>query len=462
LVSASADLAKLRRQHQAGEPSGILQLESEISIALSEDTFLSDDLLRQLMDVGEVDLLVGISSHQNEKTTQHALQALERMIQMHFTRQRAVIVNACSESKEGDDAAATALSLVAGENKRLPVQSALRTIHQVELNFSAPPSPGAALRTILAAADLLRARACAVVSPGTADLSPGWIANLLAPVYRDNFDFVAPLYTRLQFQGLLARNLLFPMSSAIFGSGIRELYSDEWGFSGRLAKACLNHDVWQQEPIQSRPEAWMAISAIISDFRCCQSFLGQKLQTTTASGTDIVEVFRQAVGSLFWCIESRQSAWLDCERSESVQTFGPDHELTSESTDVNQRRIFEMFQTGVSELAPILASILDPETHAEIKRIVSLDEGTFRFGPELWVRTVYDFAASYHHSVITRDHVVQALAPLYRGMTFSFLVEHSGSSPIEMETASERLCAEFRRQKPYLREKWKAKMEVKS
>jgi hypothetical protein len=281
-------------------------------------------------------------------------------------------------------------------------------------------------------------------------------------VYLDGFDFVAPLYARLAFQGLLARTLLFPMSSAIFGGGIRELYSDEWGFSSRLAKTCLNQDVWHQEPIQSRPEAWMAISAITSDFRCCQTFLGQKVQPTTPSGVDIVEVFRQAVGSLFWCMESRQSAWLDSERTESVQTLGRDHELISESADVNLHRIFEMFQTGVSELAPILGSILDPETHAEIKNIVSLDEGKFRFGPELWVRTVYDFAASYHHSVITRDHVVQALAPLYRGMTFSFLVEHSASSPMQMETASEQLCAEFRRQKPYLKQKWEAKVEVKS
>jgi hypothetical protein len=47
-------------------------------------------------------------------------------------------------------------------------------------------------------------------------------------------------------------------------------------------------------------------------------------------------------------------------------------------------------------------------------------------------------------------------------MTFSFLVEHSESSPAEMEVASEALCVEFERQKPYLTEKWKAKVEVKS
>ncbi len=47
-------------------------------------------------------------------------------------------------------------------------------------------------------------------------------------------------------------------------------------------------------------------------------------------------------------------------------------------------------------------------------------------------------------------------------MTFSFLIEHSDSSPAEMEAVTENLCAEFERQKPYLTEKWKAKVEVKS
>ena len=429
---------------------------------MAETTFLSDDLLRQLMDVGEVDLLVGIASHNNTKTTRHAMHAIERSFQQDFTRQRAVIVNACCEGKEEDGDAAAELSNLAEENSDMPKLATLRTVHQVKVGFSVPPSPGIALRTILAAADLLRARACAVVSPETSNLTPEWITNLLAPVYRDKFDFVAPLYTRHKFQGLLARNLLYPMSRALFGCGIRELYSEEWGFSGRLAAVCLNQDVWHEEPILTRPEAWMAISAISSDFQCCQSFLGQKISSVIGSNTDIVEVFRQAVGNLFWCVESRQSAWLDSDRSGTVRTFGPDHELTSEPTDINRHRIFEIFQNGVTKLEPILSSILHPETHAEIKSIVSLDEAKFRFGPELWVRTVYDFASSYHHDVIHRNHLVQALAPLYRGMAFSFLVEHADSSAVEMEAVSEKLCAEFERQKPYLREKWKVKIEVKS
>jgi hypothetical protein len=429
---------------------------------LADDTFLADDLLRQLMSVGEVDLLVGISSHNAANPISHAVHAIEQSVQQNFVRQRVVIVNVGVGGKDEDGVVAAVLCNLAEKNVRLPGITSLRTIHRVTANFSGPPSPGIALRTILAAADLLRARACAVVSPATSNLTPDSIANLLRPVYQEKFDFVAPLYTRHKYQGLLARNLLYPMSRAVFGCGIRELYSDEWGFSGRLAALCLNQDVWHEEAIRARPEAWMAISAISSDFRCCQAFLGEKLQAVKGPGTDIVEVLRQTVGTLFWCLETLQSFWLDCERSQPVPTFGPAHELTSGPTDLDRHRIFEMFRSGVTELEPILSSILDPETHSEIKSIVSLEEGKFRFKSDLWVRTLYDFAASYHHAVINRDHLVQALAPLYRGMTYSFLVEHSDSSPAEMEVASELLCLDFELQKPYLRERWKARVEVKS
>jgi hypothetical protein len=429
---------------------------------LAEDTFLADDLLRQLMNVGEVDLLVGISSHNPVNTISHVVHTIEQSVQQNFVRQRVVIVNVGGGGKDEDGVVATGLGNLAEKNVRLPGIASLRTIHRVMANFSDPPSPGIALRTILAAADLLRARACAVVSPATSNLTPDSIANLLRPVYREKFDFVAPLYTRHKYQGLLARNLLYPMSRAVFGCGIRELFSDEWGFSGRLAALCLNQDVWHEEAILARPEAWMGISAISSDFRCCQAFLGEKSQAMKGPGTDIVEVLRQTVGTLFWCLETQQSSWLDCERSQPVPTFGLAHELTSEPTDLDRHRIFEMFRSGVTELEPILSSILDPETHSAIKSIVSLEEGKFRFKSDLWVRTLYDFAASYHHAVINRDHLVQALAPLYRGMTYSFLVEHSDSSPAEMEAASEMLCVEFELQKPYLRERWKVKVEVKS
>jgi glucosylglycerate synthase len=440
----------------------IIRIESENLSILAEDFFLADDLLRQLMSVGEVDLLVAVSPHNAVNSIGHAGDAIEQSVRQNFVRERVVIVNV-SNGDIGQDGVVDAGPGALTEKKvRSPGITSLRTIHRVTADFSSPTSPGFALRTILSAADLLRARACAVISPATSNLTPDSIANLLRPIYREKFDFAAPLYTRHKFQGLLARNLLYPMSRAVFGFGIRELYSDEWGFSGRLATLCLNQDVWNEEAIRARPEAWMAISAISSDFRCCQAFLGEKTQAITGVGTDIVEALRQTVGTLFWCLETQQPLWLESDRSLPVSAFGPTHELTLGPTELNRHRIFEMFRSGVTELESVLSSILDPETHAEIKSMAALEEERFRFKSSLWVRALYDFAASYHHAVINRNHLIQALAPLYRGMTHSFLAEHADSSPAEMEKANEMLCAEFELQKQYLRERWKTKVEVKS
>jgi hypothetical protein len=335
--------------------------------------------------------------------------------------------------------------------------TSLRTVHRVTTQYGRAPSQGMALRTVLAAADLLRAKSCAIVSPATTNLDPSWIANLLRPAYRQDFAFVAPVYARSRFQGLLARNLLYPMSRAVFGLRIRELYADEWGFSERLATQCLGQNIWNHEAIRARPEAWMAVSAICSGMKCCQSFLGPKAPPPPGSGPDIVEAIRQTVGNLFWCFETFQEHWLDRTGSEAVPTFGPEHDLTPEDKPSSQEKAFDLFRTGVKGLDSVLSSILTPETHEQLREIAGHEPEKFHFSSGLWVRTLYEFAAAYHRTVIARDHILQALVPLYRGHLYSFLLEHGESSSDEIEADSETLCLEFERQKPYLIERWKAK-----
>src|SRR5467141_364377 len=253
------------------------------------------------MSVGEVDLLVGVPTHNNASTLGQTLCSIEEGLRHNFVRERAVILNVDGGS--------------ADETRQLFMQSAersdaghigltsLRTIHRISCEYGKAPSHGLALRNIVAAADLLRAKACAVISPTTTNLTPSWVVNLLRPVYRESLDFVAPLYARSRFQGLLARDLLYPMSRAIFGRSIREVYSDEWGFSGRLASQCLEQEVWHEEAVRARPEAWMAITAMCRDFKCCQYFLGPKTAAVPGTSADIVEAIRQTVGNLFWCME---------------------------------------------------------------------------------------------------------------------------------------------------------------
>jgi hypothetical protein len=156
-------------------------------------------------------------------------------------------------------------------------------------------------------------------------------------------------------------------------------------------------------------------------------------------------------------METNQAQWMTRSNSQAVATFGPDHELSLDGIPPSPEKIFDLFRSGVSELEPILASILSKGTHSQIKAIALSDRAKFHFAPELWVTTLYEFAASYHHAVLNRDHLVQALVPLYRGRLYSFLLENANTSAEAMEAQSEILYQEFERRKPYLVERWTAK-----
>jgi hypothetical protein len=420
---------------------------------LADESLLSEDLLRQLMSVGEADLLVAIPTYNNAGTIGQAIQAIEDSYQQNFVRDRVAILNLDGGSSDQTQ------QIVANLNgKKDSIRrgiTSLRTVHRITTQYGRSPSQGAAMKVVFSAADLLRVKAVAVVSPATASLDPAWAANLLRPAYRQDFAFVAPLYSRSKFQGLLARNLLYPMSRAVFGVRIREMYSDEWGFSGRLATECASQPM--DEAVRARPEAWMAVNAICNGMKCSQSYLGPR-SAVLPGGPDIVETIRQTVGNLFYCCDAFQDHWLDRNGTESVQTFGSDHELTPEDAPPRQDKSFELFRTGFQTLQDaVLKSILAKDTLAQLKQIAAMDIEKFDFPSELWVRVLYDFAAAYHRTSIARDHILQALVPLYRGQLFSFLVDHAQSTPEEMEADTEALCLEFERQKPYLIERWKAK-----
>jgi hypothetical protein len=418
---------------------------------LAEESFLTDDLIRQLINVGEVDILVGLPTHNNAKTVTPVLQAVQAGILKCFPRERVVIINADAGSRDGTPDLITGASI--DDVRHAYKLHALRTLHAISTQYGTTPASGPALRTILASADLLRAKACAVISPESGNVDPDWIARLLTPVYRDNFDLMTPIYRRHKFEGLLMRQLVYPMTRAIYGWRIREPFATEYAFSGRLGSQFLTDNNWDDEARRSGPEIFLTLAALTGGFRTCQTFLGTKA-TTDKGSSDLVPAMRQTVGSLFSSLEPNLALWSGIKGSQSVTTIGPESEVTLDPLRVNRKRLREMFCSGVSELQSVFASILAPQTLEKLRQVGSCSEEEFRYSEELWVQTVYEFASAYHKAVISRDHIVQALAPLYRGRIFTFLTENRNATGEIVEASLEKLCSEFERLKPYLLEVW--------
>src|SRR5271165_4849055 len=137
---------------------------------LAEDTFLTDDFLRQLINVGEVDILVGLPTHNNAKTVGSIVKTIQSGILRWFPRERAVIINADGGSRDGTPSLVTGVAI--DDLRPASNLHALRTLHSISTRYASSPGSEVAFRTILAAAELLRAKACVVMSPESANVEP--------------------------------------------------------------------------------------------------------------------------------------------------------------------------------------------------------------------------------------------------------------------------------------------------
>lgn len=418
---------------------------------MSEETILGDDFLRELMNVGEVDLLVGVPTYNDARTVGQVIQTIRTGLLKYFPRQRAAIINADGGSKDNTQELVRAASI--SDMQHADNLYALRTLHCISTRYVGMPSSGTALHTIMAASDLLRAGACAVISPDSTSITPEWIQALLQPVVSKDQDWVTPIYRRQKFEGLLIRNLLYPMNRALYSSRVREPYPSDFAFSGRFASHVAGLDSWSEEAARIGAEMYLTIAAITGKFRIVQTYLGPKSRSEGAPA-DLVAAMRRSVGTLFWSLDSNFPVWSANSQPEAVTTIGPEQEVDPEPLHFNRKRLHDMFSRGVGELEPVLKSILSPGTLGQVQQVAVSEDGELPYTDDLWARTAYEFAAAYHQSVISRDHIVQALAPLYRGRAYTFLVENRDNSPEALESNVEALCLTFERSKPYLLEMW--------
>jgi hypothetical protein len=398
-----------------------------------------------------VDILVAVPTHNHGHTVGPVVQAVRAGLLQYFPRARAVIINADGGSHDGTQDLVRAAS-ISDSNASADLR-ALRTLHSISTRYEGGPANGTALRTILAAADLLQARACAVVSPESATLEPQWMERLLRPVLSDGRDLVLPVYRRHKFDGLLIQNLAYPMTRAIYRCPVREPYPPEFGFSGALGSHFLAQDIWEHEPGRKGTELWLTLLALAERFKVVQSFLGDKARLENPR-LDLVSAMRETAGIFFLAMDTFASAWTSGREPLEASCQGCEAGRDLEPLRLNRKRLYEAFLLGAHELEPVFLSILSAETHGGIRQLASTTEDNFVYSAELWTRTVYEFAAAYHKAVIDRDHIVQALVPLFRGRAFTFLTENHDSSAEELENNIEALCQTFENEKPYLLKLW--------
>lgn len=418
---------------------------------------LSDELRKNLKAIGEAEIVVGIPSFNNARTIGHVVRACAAGLAKYFPQRKAVIVN--SDGGSTDGTREVVLAAEPDVESLLLVQHRVPVVQRISYPYHGVPGKGSAFRMVFAVAQQLRAKACVVVDSDLRSIAPHWIELLAGPVLEREFDFIAPFYLRHKFDGTITNSIIYPLTRALLGKRVRQPIGGDFGISGRLTARFLEKDVWQTDVARFGVDIWMTLTAVAEGFRIGQAYLGAKLHDAKDPGTDLSSMFQQVVGSLFALLETYEAVWRSTKSSESVPMFGFPFDVGVEPIPINIERMVNGFLRGMADLSEIYRLVLAPETFANLAAAARCARDRLRITDTLWVHIVYDFAASYHHRTMDRQHMLQSLVPLYLGRTASFVMEVWDSTALEVEERLEMLCTTFEAEKSYLEQRWQRASE---
>ena len=401
--------------------------------------------------VERADIVVGIPSYNSAATIGQVVAAVDLGLTKYFPESRAVIVNSDGGSRDGTP---DAVRGARAECRTLLLSHPLLPVHRIVTPYHGIPGKGSAVRTIMERARELGARACAIVDSDLRSITPEWVELLLAPVLREGYDFVAPLYQRHKFDGTITNSIVYPMTRALYGRRVRQPIGGEFGFSSSLAEHFLRQDVWSTDVARFGIDIWMTTEAVANGFKVCQSYLGAKIHGAKDPGSDLGDMLVQVVGSLFELTAKHREVWYGVRGSTDVDTFGFRYDVGLEHVPVNVARMRGIFAEGLNGLGEIWRGVLGAGDFDGVAALAVIPDAQFRYPAALWARTVYDFALAHRRRELPAEHLIRAFLPLYLGRTAAFVLEAADLGQPEVESLIDETCLEFERQKAYLERSW--------
>jgi hypothetical protein len=413
---------------------------------------LSDELLSELMAVGQVDVLVGLPTLNHSDSVGPVVRAVHAAFNRELARERTALVNVDGGSTDGTPDIVRDASIV--DRETLVASQSLRTRHRISAPYHGVPGKAAALRTVFAAADLLQARAVVVLDPEIASVTPESVVALARPALAGGADFVSPAYARHHLDGPLVTQVVRPLFRAAYGLALSEPLAGEFGCSGSFAARCLDEPAWDSEDLRLAIDLWLSGVAAGDGVRVAEVALGPR-QLTPRPRPAVAALVPQVLDALFTCLRLHESRWTSRTGGIEVRCSSPPSSPPDPAPAVDVEGYATLFREGLSALGGMLEPVFRPATLEGLRaaaapdRLVDVPDG-------LWAAAIVELAAAHRHATISRDHLVRAAVPLYLGRVASFAADVSGLRPREAEDRLEALCLQFERSRGDLVALWTA------
>jgi hypothetical protein len=264
-------------------------------------------------------------------------------------------------------------------------------------------------------------RVVVVVDADLRSIRPTWPRSLAEPIL-NGYEFVAPLYSRNEYDGTITNHLCYPLIYALLGKKIRQPIAGEFAFSARLMEHWRTRR-WGRNVRQYGVDIFMTTQAILGDFPLALVGLGSKVHNP--SSPKLGKMFTQVVDTLFDSLLKSKERWnKDLIEVETPPVYGrtpsrpAPQQLSIDYKDLKRQAVREF-----ASQQSLVFQIVPPETRKKIEGMFRAHR--FRLSSLMWMNLVYDFFCSYDRAPdrAGKLNVIKALKPLYLARVVSFIRE---------------------------------------
>ncbi len=418
---------------------------------------------RQLKNIGNADLVIGLPSHKNTDAAVHVARVALAGAHQYYPNLRTVLINADTGLKATTRRAVAAQAPDNGSNSVV-----------VSGRYDGVLGRGSAIAALLDAALALDAKAIIILDSHTQGITPNWIAGLGHLILENKADLVIPRYRQWSLpDGMLSDVIIYPLFRALWGQSIRRPAAPDFALSPQLAAASLDEDVWGTAAATFGLSPWLVTYGAVNKWRIAQSALGEKYsdayqtsfsakqkpnRATKKAETQFRACFQDILSVLFSLAYKYRSCWQDINDVRSLPT------LTQFAAEANLGPmpqedtvwLLDKLALGWIEYRALWQRILTPDNLAQVEVLAALPADRFYFPSDLWARIIYDFIVVFNKGEIDPSQVVASLFPLYQGRLAAFWQEIAGLALVGREGTVAAQAVEFEETRSYLKNRWGA------
>jgi len=355
-----------------------------------------------------LDLAVGIPSYNEADNIGFVVEQLAQGLKKYYPRLNTAIINADNSSEDG-----TKDAFLRAESGSIPkvylstprgIQGKGHNFHNL-FEYLSKYQPGIVV----------------VVDADLRSIRPNWTRTLAEPIAK-GYEFVAPIYSRNEYDGTITNHLCYPLIYALLGQKIRQPIAGDFAFSTRLMEHWRTRR-WGRNVRQYGVDIFMTTEALLGDFRIAQVVLGSKVHKP--SSPKLGKMFTQVVDTLFASLLKSKNLWSnDFNEPDTPPVYGRTQPLAApQEMSIDYKRLKRQAVREFPSRESLILQILPPETGEKVHEMFRIHR--FRLASQLWMNIVYDFLCSYDQAVDRPEklRVVEALKPLYLARVVSFIRE---------------------------------------